>query len=275
MRGLIASFGRAAWSQLHPRMLFATVLPFLLALALWAVLLWLFLQPAIDWVHAFFVRHDGFRIAGNVLGPLGLGALKMVVAPLIAMWLLLPLMIASALVFTGVLAMPAIESHVAGRHYPHLERRRGGSMWGSAGVFLLSLPVFVALWILALPLALIFPFGLVIQPLLWGWLTYRVMGYDALAEHASADERAVILRRHRWPLLALGTLTGVMGAMPMLIWVGGSVVSVVFFPFLAAFSIWLYVLAFVFTGLWFQHYCLAALAAHRQAGTDAATASIE
>ena len=35
--------------------------------------------------------------------------------------------------------------------------------------------------------------------------------------------------------------------------------AVVFFPFLAAFAIWLYVLIFIFTGLWFQYYCLEAL----------------
>jgi hypothetical protein len=35
------------------------------------------------------------------------------------------------------------------------------------------------------------------------------------------------------------------------------------FPFLAAISIWLYVLIFIFTGLWFQYYCLEALARQR------------
>src|SRR4051794_6440677 len=99
MRALTASFARAVWSQLHPRMLFVTILPFVPALALWAILLWLFLQPAIDWIHGFFLRHDGFRLAGSMLGSVGLGALKTVIAPLIAMWVLLPLMIASALLF--------------------------------------------------------------------------------------------------------------------------------------------------------------------------------
>jgi hypothetical protein len=245
-------------------MMLMTILPFLAALVLWAVLLWLFLQPAIDWIQGFFVRHDSFHVIGKVLGMFGLEALKAIMAPLIAMWLLLPLIIASALIFISVFAMPAIERHVTDRHYPDLEKRRGGNMWGSAGISLLALLVFLVLWILTLPFSVILPLGFLIQPLLWGWLTYYVMGYDALATHASVDERKNILRQHRWPLLALGTLTGAMGTGPMLIWMGG-VLSVVFFPFLAAFSIWLYVLAFIFTGLWFQHYCLAALAAYRQA----------
>uniref|UniRef100_UPI002FDF78D7 EI24 domain-containing protein n=1 Tax=Noviherbaspirillum sp. TaxID=1926288 RepID=UPI002FDF78D7 len=100
---------------------------------------------------------------------------------------------------------------------------------------------------------------------LWGWLTYKVMAYDALAEHATREEYRHIMRRHRWPLLLIGALTGAMGAAPTLLWLGGAL-SVIFFPLLAGGAIWLYVLVFVFTGLWFTHYCLDALAEYRQAG---------
>jgi hypothetical protein len=34
---------------------------------------------------------------------------------------------------------------------------------------------------------------------------------------------------------------------------------VVLFPVLAVLSIWLYLIIFIFTGLWFQYYCLQAL----------------
>jgi fatty acid desaturase len=85
------------------------------------------------------------------------------------------------------------------------------------------------------------------------------MAYDALSEHASRDERRRLMREQRWPLLAIGIATGALGAAPTLLWLGG-VLSVILFPLLAAVSIWLYVLVFVFSGLWFQHYCLAALA---------------
>ena len=88
------------------------------------------------------------------------------------------------------------------------------------------------------------------------------MAYDALAEHADRDEWRRLVRRHRWPLLAIGAITGAMGAAPTLLWLGGAL-SVIFFPILAGGAIWLYVLVFVFTGLWFEHYCLAALAQQR------------
>lgn len=262
MRPVVIAFGRAVLSQLHLRMLLLTVLPFVLSVLIWGGLLWLFLQPMIDWLHAWFADSGGFRVAGDVLGWVGLGTLNTVLVPLIAMWVLLPLMILTALVFVGLMAMPVIVRHVGGRHYPQLEMRRGGGFWGSVWVSASSFLVFAVLWLLTLPLTLFPPLTFVIQPLLWGWLTYRVIAYDALAEHADRDERRELLRMHRWPLLVIGAITGAMGAAPTLLWLGGAL-AVVLFPLLAAGAIWLYVLVFVFTGLWFQHYCLQALATHR------------
>ena len=267
MRDVLISLGRAIVSQLHVRMLLLTLLPFVLSILVWGLVLWLSLQPLIDWLQAFFLDNGGFRIAGGVLIWLGLGAIKTVVVPLLAMWVLLPLMILTALVFVGIVAMPVIVRHVASRHYPDLETRRGGNLLGTLWVSLSSFVVFFVLWLVTLPLSVIPPLTFLIQPALWGWLTYRVMAYDALAEHAATDEWRRLVRTHRWPLLAIGAITGAMGAAPTLLWLGGAL-SVILFPVLAAGAIWLYVLVFVFTGLWFAHYCLLALT--RQRATDRA-----
>lgn len=266
MRAVIAALGRAILSQLHFRMLLLTVLPFVLSLALWGVLLWLGLQPMVDWLHAYFSESGWFSTAGDILGWFGLGAFTTVIVPLIAMWVLLPLMILTALVFVGTMAMPIIVRHVGSRHYPDLEMRRGGSILGSLWIATYSFLVFTVLWLVTLPLSLFPPLTFVVQPALWGWLTYRVMAYDALAEHASAQEITDIMRIHRWPLLGIGAVAGAMGAAPTMLWLGGAL-SVIFFPVLATGAIWLYVLVFVFSGLWFQHYCLDALATYRVAST--------
>lgn len=271
MHSVLIAFGRALLSQLHFRMLMLTVMPFVLSVVIWGVALWLGLQPMIDWIQAYFAANDGFSTAGSVLGWFGLGAFKAVLVPLIAMWVLLPLMILTALVFVGTMAMPAITKHVARRDYPELEERKGGSLWGSIGISTISFIVFIVLWLVTLPLNAIPPLTFIIQPALWGWLTYRVMAYDALAEHASERERREIMKMHRWPLLLIGGIAGAMGAAPTVLWLGGAL-SVILFPLLAGVSIWLYVLVFVFTGLWFQHYCLDALARYRAVKPDAAPA---
>ena len=142
MRPVLDSFARALFAQLHIRMLLLSFFPLLLSLLVWALLLWLGLQPLINFLQSYFVANDGFRISGGVLGAVGLGAVKTVIVPLIVMWALLPLMILTALVFIGIAAMPAILGHVSSRHYPALERRKGGSIWGgvrtAASAFLFS-----------------------------------------------------------------------------------------------------------------------------------------
>jgi hypothetical protein len=263
MRTIFVSLGRAIVSQLHVRMLLLTIAPFLISVVLWGFVLWQTLQPLIDWLQSMFLQYDAFHRAGEVLGSVGLGALKAVLVPHIAMWMLLPLMILTSLVFIGALAMPAIARHVGERHYPLLEKRRGGSILGSVWVALSAFLIFLVLWVVSLPLTLLPPLGFLIHPILWGWLTYRVMAYDALAEHADVEERREVIRLHRWPLLTIGTAVGMLGAVPAVLWLGG-VLSVIFFPVLATVSIWLYVLVFTFSGLWFQHYCLAALAEYRR-----------
>jgi len=266
MQAVLRAYGRALLTQMHGRMLLLSVAPFALSVLLWGGLLWWGLQPLIDTLQAWFGAHDGFRISGGLLASVGLGMLKTVLVPMLAMLLLLPLMILTALIFMGLAAMPAIVRHVGGRHFPLLERKHGGSLAGSVGVALGTFVVFTLAWLVTLPLHLLPPLALLVQMLLWGWLTYRVVVYDALADYASADERRTLLRRHRWPLLTIGVVSGAAGAIPGILWLGGTVLSVVFFPFLAAAAIWLYVLIFIFTGVWFEYYCLTALQQLRAAG---------
>ncbi len=116
--------------------------------------------------------------------------------------------------------------------------------------------------IVSLPFWLVPPLILVLPPLIWGWLTYRVMAYDALAEHASAAERRQMFRSHRAWLLGIGVFSGYLGAAPSLIWASG-VMFAAMFVILVPLAIWIYTLVFAFSSLWFTHYCLAALQALR------------
>jgi hypothetical protein len=102
------------------------------------------------------------------------------------------------------------------------------------------------------------PLILVLPPLIWGWLTYRVMAFDTLSVHASTGERREIFRRHRGWLLGIGVLAGYLGAAPTIVWASGAL-FVAAFVVLIPLAIWIYTLIFAFASLWFSHYCLAAL----------------
>lgn len=268
MRAVVSAYGRALRAQLSRRMLLLSIAPLFMSVVLWGVAMYFGLQPLIDTVQAVFTDNGWFQASGGIMNGLGLGMLTTLVVPLAAMLLLLPLMICTSLLFMGVAAMPAIGRHVGLRDYPALAKKRGGSLLGSVGVNLAAVLVFCVLWLLTLPLYVVAPLALLVHALLWGALTARVMTYDALADYASADERRLLRRRHRRSLLLIGTVSGAAGALPGIAWIGGALLSVVLFPLLALLSLWLYVVIFIFTGLWFQYFCLQALTALRSENPD-------
>jgi hypothetical protein len=153
---------------------------------------------------------------------------------------------------------PSMVALVAGRRFPQLERKKGGSLSGSIVRSLGSTVLAAIALLVSIPLWLVPPLILVLPPLIWGWLTYRVMSYDALADHASPEERAQIFRENRLSLLGIGVLSGYLGAAPSLLWASGAM-FVAMAPILVPLAIWIYTLVFAFSSLWFAHYGLAAL----------------
>ena len=262
LRSILGALSKALVAQLHPRMLLLTLMPFMFSVLLSALLLWFGLEPLNKWIDHTLIHSESMQLTRGVLAWFGFGAIRAAMLSMLAMWLLLPVMILAALVFVGTMAMPAINRHVADRQYPDLECRHGGSLWGTLWISTISFLIFLFLWIGTLPLSVIPPFAFLIHPALWGWLTYRIMAYDALAMHADSQERHRLMRKHRWPLVAIGAVVGALGTVPTLLWLGGAL-SVLLLPLLAAGAIWLYVVIFIFSGLWLQYYCLEALARQR------------
>ncbi|MCG2586006.1 EI24 domain-containing protein [Massilia sp. TS11] len=260
---LFRSAARACGSILHPRMQLLAAVPVLLALALWAVLLWLGLQPLLDWLTAAFAEHGWYAGSSAWLANIGLGFLKVAVVPMLAFLSLLPIMGLSALVLVGSIAMPLIVKHVAQRFFPALEQRGQGGFFGSLLLAAKTAGTFFILWLAALPLYIVPPLAICAHVLLWGWMTQRLFTYDALSVHADAAEQEALARAHKPTLILMGIGAGVAGAVPSAVWLGGAVFSIALFPFLAALSVWLFVMIFVLTGLWFTHYCLLSLSQMR------------
>jgi Flp pilus assembly protein TadB len=97
----------------------------------------------------------------------------------------------------------------------------------------------------------------------------RLMSYDVLAKHASAQERDVLIEKYRWPLLTMGVISGMLGAVPTFFW-ATSALALIFFPIVSFVALWIYSLIFVFAALWFSHFLLDALQTLRQEELDQA-----
>lgn len=258
MNRLLDSFWRAAAYCLHPRVIALSFLP-LIIMAVASLGLGYFFWT--DTVEALRLRLDSYQllqVLAEWLDRLGLGDLRVVMAPAVLLFLAVPVIVISALLFVALLMTPAMVTLVGDRRFPNLVRKKGGSFGASLLWSLGSTLVAVLALILSLPLWLVPPLVLVLPPLIWGWLTYRVMAYDALAEHASPAERQLIFKRHRPVLLAIGILSGYLGAAPSLIWASGAM-FIALAPILVPIAVWIYTLVFAFSSLWFAHYMLAAL----------------
>jgi Etoposide-induced protein 2.4 (EI24) len=255
---LLDSFWRAVAYCLHPRVIALSFLPLILMVALSLGLGYFYWDPALAWVRDTL---DSWAVVAQLwawLDGMGVGNLKTVVAPLIVIFAVTPVIVLLSLLVVAVMMTPALVAMVAERRFPALDRKKGGSFLVSVLWSLGSTLLAIVALLVSMPLWLVPPLILLLPPLIWGWLTYRVMAFDALSDHASRDERRQILREHRSYLLGIGVLTGYLGAAPSIVWASGALFAAAF-VILVPLAIWIYTLVFAFSSLWFAHYCLAAL----------------
>jgi hypothetical protein len=252
------SFWRAVAYCLHPRVIALSFLPLGIMVALSLGVGYFYWDPAVEGVRAALESSDLTKSIWGWLQSAGAGNLKTVVAPLIVIFAVTPLIVLLSLLTVAGLMAPALASLVGERRFPQLERKHGGSLATSIAWSLGSAVLALVVLVVSLPLWLVPPLILVLPPLIWGWLTYRVMAFDVLAEHASREERREVFRRHRLWLLGIGVLTGYLGAAPSVVWASGALFAAAF-VILVPLAIWIYTLVFAFSSLWFAHYCLAAL----------------
>ncbi|MFZ5548240.1 MAG: EI24 domain-containing protein [Pseudomonadota bacterium] len=259
---LLDAFWRALAYLLMPRVIGLSLLPLLICGGLAVGLAWFFWEPAVDGVHALLTSgsliEPALKWVETWLGP----NFRVMLASILIVALAAPVLLALSLMLVALLMTPAIVSLVAERRFPQLERRKGAAFWQgvlwSLGCTLLALVAVLA----TMPFWLIPGVVLIVPPLIWGWLTTRVMCFDTLADHATQDERRTLMGLHNWQLLLIGITSGFLSAVPSLLW-AFSVTALVFAPVLILVSVWLYTLLFAFSSLWFAHYLLAALQAER------------
>ncbi|HSV84060.1 MAG TPA: EI24 domain-containing protein [Ramlibacter sp.] len=263
------SFWRAVAYCLHPRVIALSLLPLVLLVILTGGLGYFYWDSAVNGVFMWLESWALLSRIGGWLQEVGAGGLRNALAPLLIIFAVTPVLVVLVLLVVALLMTPAVVNLVSRRRFPALERKKGASFVRSALWSLGSTALAIMALLASLPLWLIPPLILVLPPLIWGWLTYRVMAFDAMAEHASGEERRLLLRRHRLWLLAMGIATGLLGAAPSIVWASGWFFAAAF-PILIPVAIWIYTLVFAFSALWFAHYCLAALAQLRGQPAEAA-----
>lgn len=262
MRLFLDSLWRAMAYCLMPRVITLSLVP--LALLLVSTLGWgyFYWESTKEWVRSLLDSWQVLQAMLDWMQAHGAGDLQVVLVPLVVIFAITPLLVLLSLLAVSLMMTPALVNFVVQRRFAHLALKHGGSVWTNLGWTLISTLAAVLAMVITLPLWAVPPLMFVIPPIIWGWLSYRVMVYDALVHHASREERIQIGRKHRVWLLLIGLITGYLGGMPSLVWASGSLFAAAFVV-LVPLAIWIYALVFAFTSLWFAHYSLGALEALR------------
>ena len=269
---LFDSFWRSVLDCLRPRVLALSLLPlglmaalaYALGMVYWGEWVsgisdWLeartWLAGLLGWLHTF---------SFGLLDP---ASLRNALAPLLVLAVTVPLVVVVSLLVVSFVMTPYLVRMVAARRFPMLTNKQGASLLASLWWSGISTGMAILAMLASLPFWLIPPLMVVLPPLIWGWLAYRVFAFDALADHASTAERETILAEHRVPLVCMGVMSGFVGAAPGALWASSSF-FVLLAPVMIPTAIWLYALVFAFSSLWFTHYALTCLLRLRQSGPD-------
>ena len=207
-RSLLLAFA----SLFHPRMLWLMVWPMLLSLLVWgvaAIVLW---GRTAAWLAEHFRQWAG---SGVFFLRFEAGDAVLVAAHLFMLLLFIPAVWLTALLILSVFGMPAMVEHVAQRHFPDLARRRGGGLAGSAWNGLVAMAGLAGLALVSIPFWLVPPLWPLIPVAIMGWLNQRVLRYDALSEHASADEMRLIFATRRRALYVMGAVLALLAYVPL------------------------------------------------------------
>ena len=218
------------------RILWIVIWPILAATLLWLVLGVVFWSTFSGWI-ADGLGYIGIREWMEGVEPRWVANAIQAVAHMI---LFVPIAFVTALLITAFFAMPALIRLVADRDYPQLKRENGGSISGNLLNALIAVGIFIAIWVLSLPLWFI-GVGVLVPFIAATYLNQQLFRYDALAEHASSNEMKFMFSEYQSSWWGLGLLTGLLQFVPLLN---------LFAP--------------VLTGLAFIHFGLARLADLRQ-----------
>jgi CysZ protein len=212
MERILTALMKGFASLLHPKMLWLMVWPILVALFVWVTLAVLYWGEAARWIDLQLHQWAVYEWAVSTW-PMTLVAAWF--GWLLLLFLFVPVVLITAVMIISVVSMPAMVSYVARRDYAALERKKGGTFAGSVWNAIAALILFSLLFALTLPLWLVPLLWPVLPVALFGYFNQRVFRYDALAEHGSAAEIEVVVRRSRGDLFLLGVALALIGHIPL------------------------------------------------------------
>lgn len=221
----------ALMNAFHPRMLWLMVWPMLVSVAVWGTVALVVWMRVALWISGHL---RGWIESSFLAVTLSYADATTFIAHALVLLFFVPVVVLTALLILGVFGMPAMVEHVAGTSFPKLERRHGGSVAGGIWNSVLSLLGMVALGVVSVPLWLLPPLWPLIPVVILAWVNQQVLRYDAVAEHADAEEMRALFRANRGALYGLGLALALLAFVPVLGLLAPVIVGLAFIHFLLA-----------------------------------------
>ncbi len=212
MIGVGKSLFLAAISLVNRRMLWLMIWPVLVSLVFWGA------AGIALWVKtAVWIAGQLGRLAQPLTAyiPFDFSSVTLFSAHVMLILLFVPLVYLTALLILGIVGMEAMVTHVAGRHYPDLMRRKGGGTAGSVWNGVVALCGMVLLFLVTLPLLIIPPLWAMVPVAVMGWVNQKILRYDAVSEHATPEEMRTIFSSRRGSLYLLGLILALVAYVPV------------------------------------------------------------
>lgn len=122
----------------------------------------------------------------------------------------------SASLLAAVFILPLLLKHLANTDYRDVAAQGADSFVAATVNSLLATVLFIAAWLLTLPLWLIPGFSLLLPMLLMAWLNRRTFAYDALSMHANDEEWRIIRQKYKRPMFMLGLSMALLAHIPLI-----------------------------------------------------------
>ena len=182
--------------------------PALFSLILWIVLAFWGLGLLVDWLlgHPPMTLLVGWGVAwmAQILAYLG-GWMAVFACAYLTTSLL-----------TALFVMPLLLRHLSATEYRDVAAMGQDSFVAAGLNSVFASLLFIAGWLLTLPLWIIPGLSLLLPMILMAWLNRRTFAYDALSQHATAEEWRSLRQAEKSPLFMLGLTMALLAHIPLL-----------------------------------------------------------
>lgn len=211
MYSIIKAITNAFYDLLQIRIIWIMIWPFLVSALFWLIIGGIFWDSLSVWILKGFAE---VRL-GEWLESVEPAWLAAGVQNFIHLVVFVPLVMVTTLIITAIFVMPALINLVANRYYPNLKRESGGSISGSLANALFAIGIFIAIWVITIPLWA-FGIGFIFPFIAAAYMNQQLFRYDAISEHANKTEIRELLASNRISLWLLGLLTGFLQFLPII-----------------------------------------------------------